>query len=233
MIMIDKRYSKNCQCFFSKIMLWFFLLGTIFWLLTRSKTLINKVHCNSKTSHNKINICSELTSISDRVSFIWTSTRDTVLRKSSSPCRHRYGLEFKTKHKNLHLILFLMLAGDIASNPGPESNQNNTSRCLSDSLQRPPSMSSQYTSLNTQPLQTTLPFDFDDDLFQASNVVSSESFNIVDNAEIENFHQPQFNLFRSGLSIAAYNVQCYTNKVELLRNMLTNDNGSPDILFVD
>ena len=192
MIMIDKRYSKNCQCFFSKIMLWFFLLGTIFWLLTRSKTLINKVHCNSKTSHNKINICSELTSISDRVSFIWTSTRDAVLRKSSSPCRHRYGLEFKTKHKNLHLILFLMLAGDIASNPGPESNQNNTLRCLSDSLQRPPSMSSQYTSLNTQPLQTTLPFDFDDDLFQASNVVTSESFNIVDNAEIENFHQPQF-----------------------------------------
>ena len=127
----DKRSSKNCQCFFSKIMLWFFLLGTIFWLLTRSKTFINKVHCNSKTSHNKINICSELTSISDRVSFIWTSTRDAVLRKSSSPCRHRYGLEFKTKHKNLHLILFLMLAGDIASNPGPESNQNNAFRCLS------------------------------------------------------------------------------------------------------
>jgi hypothetical protein len=40
-------------------------------------------------------------------------------------------LEFKTKHKNLHLILFLMLAGDIASNPGPESNQNDAFRCLS------------------------------------------------------------------------------------------------------
>jgi hypothetical protein len=46
---------------------------------------------------------------------------------------HCYGLEFKTNHKNLHLKTNHknLLAGYIASNPDPESNQNNAFCCLS------------------------------------------------------------------------------------------------------
>ena len=47
------------------------------------------------------------------------STRDIFLRKASYPCKHRYGLEFSIKHKILHLVLCILLAGDIATNPGP------------------------------------------------------------------------------------------------------------------
>jgi hypothetical protein len=60
---------------------------------------------------------------------MWTSTHDYVLRKWSSPCQHRYGLEFKVKHKILHLVLCILLAGDIATNPGLV--QNTALHCLS------------------------------------------------------------------------------------------------------
>ena len=64
-------------------------------------------------------IASELTIISDRLCFLWTSTRDNILRKSNFPCKHRYGLEFHLKHKKSHLVFLILLAGDIATNPGP------------------------------------------------------------------------------------------------------------------
>jgi hypothetical protein len=64
-------------------------------------------------------IASDLTIISDRLCVLWTSTRDNILRKSNFPCKHRYGLEFHIKHKTSHLVFLILLAGDIATNPGP------------------------------------------------------------------------------------------------------------------
>ncbi|CAB3984752.1 fatty acid amide hydrolase-like [Paramuricea clavata] len=61
----------------------------------------------------------QLAKLPDKLCFIWMSTRDIFLRKSSYPCKHRYGLEFSIKHKSLHLVLCILLAGDIATNPGP------------------------------------------------------------------------------------------------------------------
>ena len=39
---------------------------------------------------------------------------------------HRYGIQFETKSINLHLLLCILLAGDIATNPGPKPAQSNS-----------------------------------------------------------------------------------------------------------
>jgi hypothetical protein len=38
---------------------------------------------------------------------------------------HRYGLQFNIANSNLHLLLCILLAGDIATNPGPACLQLN------------------------------------------------------------------------------------------------------------
>ena len=90
-----------------------------------------------------MNICSistELVSISNRLCCLWSSTRDNTLRKSTFPLmsNHRYGLQFNIANSNLHLLLYILLAGDIATNPGPACSstyncpvQNTALRCLS------------------------------------------------------------------------------------------------------
>ena len=55
-----------------------------------------------------------------------TSTRDKILRKQAMLSYHRYGLQFEIRNKNLHLLLCILLAGDIATNPGPNSAQSNS-----------------------------------------------------------------------------------------------------------
>ena len=70
-------------------------------------------------------ISSELTSLSERLSCLWTSTRDKNVRKHAMLSYHRYGLQFENKNRNLHLLLCILLAGDIATNPGPNPTQPN------------------------------------------------------------------------------------------------------------
>ena len=67
---------------------------------------------------------------SDRISCVWTSTSDNIVRKSSLPCQHRYSLEFKIKHKRhtFTVVLCILLARDTATNPGPV--QDTALRCL-------------------------------------------------------------------------------------------------------
>ena len=125
----DNRAAKKNRNFLSKTVFWLVLIGTSFWLLTRSKPLIKKVYFTTQTASNEFEICSELVLFTYHISCMWTSTHDYVLRKWSSPCQHRYGLEFKVKHKSLHLLLCILLAGDIATKPGPV--QNTALCCLS------------------------------------------------------------------------------------------------------
>ncbi len=97
------------------------------WILTRTKT---EQPCHSTTSiPGNFIISSELTSIPDRLIFIWSATRDVVLRKCRLSSTYRYGLQFEVKNNNLHLLLYILLSGDVAINPGPCKNQH--LRCLS------------------------------------------------------------------------------------------------------
>ena len=47
--------------------------------------------------------------------------RDCVLRKSNFLLtnHHRYGLQFNVGNNYTQLFLFILLAGDVATNPGP------------------------------------------------------------------------------------------------------------------
>ncbi len=103
------------------------LLWLILWILTRAKT---EQSCYSTTSiPGNFIISSELTSIPDRLIFIWSATRDVVLRKCRLSPTYRYGLQFEVKNNNLHLLLNILLSGDVATNPGPCKDQH--LRCLS------------------------------------------------------------------------------------------------------
>ena len=46
-------------------------------------------------------------------------------------CYYRYGLQFQINNNNLHLLLWILLSGDVALNPGP---------CSTPSYPRPPNV---------------------------------------------------------------------------------------------
>ena len=102
----------------NKVFGYLFFLILTFWLSIRSKP--SEIQPNDRTFPQ--NICSispELVSISNRLCCLWSSTRDNTLRKSTFPLmsNHRYGLQFNIANSNLHLLLRILLAGDIATNP--------------------------------------------------------------------------------------------------------------------
>lgn len=108
---------KSLGRLLNMVVIWLFTIVVTIWLANRSKPEF--VHFEEKTTVTRIFIASELTTISNKLSLLWTSTRDNNLRKTSYPCKHRYGLQLHINHKNLHLLLCILLAGDIATNPGP------------------------------------------------------------------------------------------------------------------
>ena len=75
-------------------------------------------------THPKVRGEDLLASMSDRLCLLWTSTHDRVFRKYNFPLKnyHCYGLQFKNNHSQLFLLI--LLAGDVALNPGPTINSN-------------------------------------------------------------------------------------------------------------
>ena len=106
----------------------FMLFVTIIWLCLKSKPQ----HFQIENTLNGIVINSELAALPENLCCIWSSTRDFRQRKFYFTCNHRYGIELRTGRKLLHVILCILLAGDIATNPGPcsfilNSDAKNTS----------------------------------------------------------------------------------------------------------
>jgi hypothetical protein len=107
------------------------LIVTILWLCLKRRN----DHPYQETSLNGIIINSELVSLPENLCCIWASTRDFKQRKLNYPHNHRYGLELQTNRKLLHVILCILLAGDVATNPGPCSSlpnsvNNRSVKCL-------------------------------------------------------------------------------------------------------
>ena len=62
---------------------------------------------------------------------IWTTaTCDSKQRKFNFPANYRYGLNFRINRKLFHVFLLILLAGDVAINPGPCSSRNSVIKCL-------------------------------------------------------------------------------------------------------
>ena len=104
----------------NKVFEYLFFLILTFWLSIRSKP--SEIQPNDRTIPQ--NICSispELLSISNRLCCLWSSTRDNTFPLMSN---HRHGLQFNIANSNLHLLLCILLAGDIATNPGPPCNSS-------------------------------------------------------------------------------------------------------------
>ena len=124
--------SKTYKSILKTSATWFITLVIFYWLSLRSRPVLLRPETKS-TLMNTV-VSSELISLSERLCCVWTSTRDIILRKFNLPLNYRYGLEFQIKHKNLHLLMCILLAGDIATNPGPFNNNATlfeTLHCLS------------------------------------------------------------------------------------------------------
>ena len=110
---------KTANCSLYSGFVWTLILTVIVLLSKRSKPEI--VHYDGNANVSNISISSELISIPGRLGLLWTSTRDRVLRKYNLPLNnyHRYGLQFNVNNNYSQFFLFILLAGDIATNPGP------------------------------------------------------------------------------------------------------------------
>ena len=90
-------------CILNDILIWFVTITMISCLPTRTR--LQRVFLDDKTTLEDFFISSELTLLPDRLGFIWVSTQDKFLRKFNYPHKYRYGLEFNLKHKSLHLVM--------------------------------------------------------------------------------------------------------------------------------
>ena len=76
-----------------------------------------------KTTMDSLFIDSErLAFLPEKLCYIWTTTRDVKKRKLHYPAKHRYGLNFKANRNLFYVFLLILLAGDVATNPGPCSS---------------------------------------------------------------------------------------------------------------
>ncbi|CAB4010566.1 Hypothetical predicted protein [Paramuricea clavata] len=223
---------------------WFLILAVSFWLLKRSKTALP--HRNNTSMPGNIVISSKLTSIPDRLSYIWTSTRDVVLRKCAMSSKYRYGLEFKIKKNNLHLFLLILLSGDVATNPGPGTSTEHTSNELN------------AIYLNARSLKAFVPFNDDSSakvckITLLKELVHSGSYDIIcicetwlNDSIISSELLPGYSVFRrdrvekvGGGVLVAVKVNLHAtrrpdlerNEIELVVVELNNTNSKPVILY--
>lgn len=108
---------------------WFLILAVSFCMSTRSKTSTLPYHNNNTSMPGNIVISSNLISLPDKSELhLDFYTRDTVLlRKCAMSSEYRYGLEFKLKSNYLHLFQFILVCGDVPTNPGPGMPTEHTS----------------------------------------------------------------------------------------------------------
>ena len=122
--MMKKRNSENCKSLLYLTAQFFILLTLFLWLATRPKPVFAQLI--TARIPGEVAISAELLSIPEKLSRIWSSTRDIFLRKLSYPFKtnYRYGLEFDIKNNKAHVFLCILLAGDVATNPGPTRRNN-------------------------------------------------------------------------------------------------------------
>ena len=104
------------QFLFLTALLWFSLKST-------SNSFSQENRSDFKTYLNGIEINCELINLPNKLSCVWIVTRDVQLRKWSK----------KVTGKSSHVVLLILLAGDIATDAGPRSSTpriKNTLRCL-------------------------------------------------------------------------------------------------------
>lgn len=89
--------------------------------LSRKLTFFPDPEENSRNLKN-VHVSAEITVLPEKLCFVWTATRDVVLRKFNLPKFHRYGLDFQINRNNASTLICILLCGDVETNPGPSLN---------------------------------------------------------------------------------------------------------------
>jgi hypothetical protein len=76
----------------------------------------------NQTTLNGVIINPELAILPENLCYVWTATRDCKQRKFNYTPNYRYGLNLQINRKTIHVFLLILLAGDVATNPGPCSS---------------------------------------------------------------------------------------------------------------
>jgi hypothetical protein len=120
--MVSKNFSDGRLFLvnFGRMIIRILLLFSILRVSIKTK----RVHYTGQILSKDIFISSERTALPEKLCYVWVSTCDVVLREYNLPCnnRHRYGLDLQISHKISHIAI-LLLGGDIATNPGPNSTR--------------------------------------------------------------------------------------------------------------
>ena len=97
-----------------KRLLIFFVILSLSRKLTSLPNLVK-----DKTKLGIVNVSAELAILPEKICFVWSTTRDVVLRKFCPPNFYRYGLHFKINCNNTTSLICILLCGNVATNPGP------------------------------------------------------------------------------------------------------------------
>jgi hypothetical protein len=95
----------------------FLFFSAILWLSLKSKSSLI-VQNNKRKIPGNVFINSELTILPEKQCCIWISTRDVIQRKFSMPTKRFHLTDFNINNKKSHVLLCILLSGDIATNPG-------------------------------------------------------------------------------------------------------------------
>ena len=95
------------------------------FLIKSSKLEFVRIEDNVNSTNTYIAL--EFVKLTHSLCLLWLSTRDNVLRKHNFQLKnnHRYGLQFHFASNLAHLTLRILLASDVATNPGPSSTAKN------------------------------------------------------------------------------------------------------------
>ena len=93
------------------------IILVILSLLCKSTSLPNLE--KDKTKLGIVIVSAELAILLEKICFVWSATRDVVLRKFYLSNFYRYGLDFQINCNNTTSLICILLCGDVATNPGP------------------------------------------------------------------------------------------------------------------
>ncbi len=103
------------------------IILAILWLCLKLK---HNSNIGIQTTLHGVVISPELMELSEKLCCVWTATCDFKQRKFNYPLKYGYGLTLQIIRNLFHVFLLILLAGDVATNPGPSSCKNNIC-CLS------------------------------------------------------------------------------------------------------
>ncbi len=117
-----------------------------------SKLKLSNINIPIQSTLNGIVINPDLAMLPEKMCCVWTATRDIKLRKFFYPLKYRYGLNLQTNSKLSHVFLLILLAGDVARNPGPFSSLNRKESCSPDRKRRDIQPNKEPTTATTKDL---------------------------------------------------------------------------------